>query len=140
MRRSGSGQSLRQDRPPPASGKTLLINPPQQFHKTKATRPLISTETMQRRHFASPLFSFKVNYMKEKSPSGQSCSAGYGGNVELWEKFFPSRKKSKNFHFRGSFVNVRQTQLKDISDYLLSTVRCFNSQTLQSLADFQLES
>ncbi len=72
MTSSHSGQSLRQDRPPLASGKTLLINLPQHFHKTKATRPLISTETMQRWQFALPLFSFKVDYMKEKSPGGQS--------------------------------------------------------------------
>lgn len=36
------------------------------FTRQKATRPLVSTETMQRWHFVSPLFSFTADYMKGK--------------------------------------------------------------------------
>lgn len=62
------------DGPLSAPGNIPLINTPQHFHKTGATRPLVPTEAMQRRHLALLPFVLESRRHEEKK--------GYGGKVE----------------------------------------------------------
>lgn len=96
------------------SGKTLLINSPQQFFiftRQKATRPLVSTETMQRWHFVSPLFSFKADYMKEKkSPMDRT-------NLQVMEKMLSHAKSvfsTDSLNWKWMYISFAAVSLPDL--------------------------